>query len=99
MTSNALFSDGISVRKWLSLNEVVQRSDYIFTATVLKTDHIWGKRKAYGRINRYVQKYKFQVKIDKVLYKKKSKSNLRRNIAKELIEKEIIVTEFEKNNI
>ena len=84
LTSTASFSDGLSVRKWLSIKDVVQRSDYIFTATVLKADHIWGKRKAYGRINRYVQKYRFRVKIDKLIYKRKSQRNFKQIITKEV---------------
>lgn len=70
--NNSIKADGTYIKKWITLPEVIKQSKVIFIASIIKTDHIWNKRRAYGRINIYVQKYRFYVNIQKVLLRKKS---------------------------
>lgn len=62
-----LHADGMSVEKWLTLKDVVKKSSSIFTAKIIDIDHEYRKREAYGEVRRYVTKYRFKVKIEKVL--------------------------------
>jgi hypothetical protein len=56
-------ADGISIEKEVALDELVQTSAAIFTATLLATKAQWAEREAYGTKQRYVQHYRFRIKI------------------------------------
>jgi hypothetical protein len=56
-------ADGISIEKTVTLDELVQTSDAIFTATLLESDAQWAEREAYGRKQRYVEHFRFRIKI------------------------------------
>ena len=62
-----LKADGTRVRKWITLSQVIKSSPYIFIASIKGIDHKYGSRMAYGKMRRYVQKYRFKVKIQKVI--------------------------------
>lgn len=62
-----LAADGYRVRKWLTPEEITAGSPYIFTAVILKTDHVFAEREAYGRKHRYVVRYRLLARIEKVL--------------------------------
>ena len=56
-------ADGISVKKQLSLAELVKTSDAIFTATLLENDARWGSVEVRGENQRFVQEYHFRFKV------------------------------------
>jgi len=56
-------ADGVSVKKKLSLDELAKTSDGIFTATLLEDDSRWGSVEVRGQNQRYVQEYRFRIKL------------------------------------
>jgi hypothetical protein len=56
-------ADGISVEKTVTLDELVQTSEAIFTATLLERDVQWASRAPYGKQQRYVVHFRFRIQI------------------------------------
>ena len=75
-----LAGDGYRVRHWLSRAELVSRSRYIFTASVIKADHHYSSRRAYGEDRRYIAATRYLVRL---LAVHKSDSALWRAMGKE----------------
>jgi hypothetical protein len=57
-------ADGVSVKKWIELKELVATSDVIVTATILECKPERAKREAYGESHEYVASFHFKVRID-----------------------------------
>ena len=66
-TTTLLNADGLNVKKWLTLKEMVSRSPCIFVAEIIAAKHKWGKRRAYRRNNKYIIQYRFKVRVVKYL--------------------------------
>lgn len=57
-------ADGVRVKKWIELKELVAKSDVIVTATILECKPERAKREAYGELHEYVASFHFKVRID-----------------------------------
>lgn len=57
-------ADGVSVKKWIELKELVAKSDAIVTATILECKPKHARREAYGESHEYVASFHFKVRID-----------------------------------
>jgi hypothetical protein len=57
-------ADGVSVKKWIELKELVAKSDVIVTATILECRPEHAKREAYGESHEYVASFHFKVRVD-----------------------------------
>lgn len=65
-------ADGTSVGKWITTQQVVQKSKQILVCEVRKVDHQWRKARAYGRDHKYIGRYQVQVRVRSVLRGNKS---------------------------
>lgn len=57
-------ADGVRVKKWIELKELVATSDAIVTATILECKPERAKREAYGESHEYVASFHFKVRVD-----------------------------------
>ena len=56
-------ADGMVVKKKLNLDELARTSDAIFTATLIDNDTQWDSIEANGARQRFVQEYRFRIKV------------------------------------
>lgn len=61
-----IYADGSKIGRYISFEELVSKTPYIFSAKILKVDHYYRERKAYGENRRYVSRYRFKVTIQSV---------------------------------
>lgn len=57
-------ADGVRVRKWIALKDLVATSNSIITATILECKPELAKREAYGELREYVATFRFRVRVD-----------------------------------
>ncbi|MCA9521101.1 MAG: toxin-antitoxin system YwqK family antitoxin [Myxococcales bacterium] len=57
-----LLADGAVIRNRLTLVDVLRRSRFIFTAKVVKIAHLHKEARAYGRRQRYVERFRIAIK-------------------------------------
>jgi|GEM_PF-2780489 len=59
-------ADGSKIGRYISFNELVSKTPYIFSVKIIKINHDYRDRMAYGKNRRYVSRYRFKVTTQSV---------------------------------
>lgn len=67
LVSASAIAGGVRVKKWLDLPELVKGSKVILRGKVLKLDHVYNSRRAYGRRVTYMATFRVLLGVDQVV--------------------------------
>lgn len=60
-------ASGIRIKKHLTLAQTVKGSKLIVAGKVVKIDHVYNRRRAYGRMVTYMSVFRVRIKVEKVI--------------------------------
>lgn len=77
-SADSAFADGARITNRLQLVDVLRISPVIFTARVSRVAHVFAERRAYGRLQRYIERFRIQVTLVRSIRDPLSFERLRR---------------------